>query len=307
MKVIACILLVALASLAHAEEPPAYIFAWGSQGSAQGQFGRPEGIGTDPNDDVYVVDSQLNRVTHFTPQGGVVCSVGGAGSGDGQFDMPVDVAFANAGVAYISDAQNQRVVRMTAGCVPDGGWPFGTSSPGYLAIDRTRKQLYSTVNNFAVVFDLTGAFKTSWTFLSYSTGPTRFGLGPSGLLYFPDQILGTVRVYRDDGTFVVAWSGAGAGDSTLTHPDFVTVDSHENIYVFDGPRIKKFTSTGVFLTAWGEVGTGPGQYSQVTDVCVDSHDNVYVTDAGGYRVLEFGPVATPSIRTSWGSLKQHYR
>lgn len=46
-----------------------YLFAWGTEGSAPGQFRRPHGIAVDRQGRVYVVDRNNRRIQLFDPQG----------------------------------------------------------------------------------------------------------------------------------------------------------------------------------------------------------------------------------------------
>jgi DNA-binding beta-propeller fold protein YncE len=44
-----------------------FITKWGSPGTENGQFARPEGINVDPSGNVYVADTNNNRVQKFAP------------------------------------------------------------------------------------------------------------------------------------------------------------------------------------------------------------------------------------------------
>ena len=63
----------------------AFIREWGSEGSGEGQFVGPKGIGIDSLGYVYVSDSGNSRVQKFTSEGVFVHTWGTSGDGNGQF------------------------------------------------------------------------------------------------------------------------------------------------------------------------------------------------------------------------------
>ena len=62
---------------------PAGFLSWGSEGSGNGQFNDPTGVAVATNGNVYVVDSENDRIQEFTSSGANVTQWGGYGSGNG--------------------------------------------------------------------------------------------------------------------------------------------------------------------------------------------------------------------------------
>ena len=54
---------------AYSQDPHEFILKWGSQGSGDGQFQRPIGIGADSSGNVFVADPWNHRIQKFTPEG----------------------------------------------------------------------------------------------------------------------------------------------------------------------------------------------------------------------------------------------
>lgn len=79
------------------------------EGDGDGQFSDPRGIDIDSNGNVFVVDSDNNRVQQFTTNGTFVAKWGTQGSGTGQFDAPTDVAFGSSNKIHIADSLNYKV------------------------------------------------------------------------------------------------------------------------------------------------------------------------------------------------------
>jgi len=82
---------------------------WGSEGSGNGQFDFPQGIGVDRRGFVYVADTWNNRIQKFTPDGEYVAKWGNSGYAVGEFDNPTDVAVDGNGLVYVVDQGNDRV------------------------------------------------------------------------------------------------------------------------------------------------------------------------------------------------------
>src|SRR5213593_3819839 len=73
----------------------AFLTAWGSLGSGDGQFGGPDGpsgVATDGSGNVYVSDTDNSRIQKFDASGTFLTVWGSYGSGDGQFSFPSGVA-----------------------------------------------------------------------------------------------------------------------------------------------------------------------------------------------------------------------
>jgi len=83
---------------------------------AAGQFDYPVGIGFDSEDNLYVTESNNDRVQVFTSSGEYSYSIGTGTSGDapGQFNNPYGVDVESNGLIYVSDSQKSRVQVFTA-------------------------------------------------------------------------------------------------------------------------------------------------------------------------------------------------
>jgi|GEM_PF-6135483 len=84
-----------------------FIAAFGSSGSAIGQFSAPKGLAYDAAGLLYIVDSGNNRIV--TAQGTSVVGVTGTGGTDlEQFNSPVNLCVGERGV-YVADTGNNRI------------------------------------------------------------------------------------------------------------------------------------------------------------------------------------------------------
>lgn len=80
------------ASPARADLPPVFVLAWGTSGTAAGQFAGPYGIAVASDGQIYVTDQFNHRVQRFTATGDFIFELGSFGSGDGQFNVPAGLA-----------------------------------------------------------------------------------------------------------------------------------------------------------------------------------------------------------------------
>jgi sugar lactone lactonase YvrE len=251
--------------------------AWGSRGSADGQFFVPLYLATDAGGNVYVTDSGNDRVQKFTSTGGFITKWGSNGAGPGQFaeEGPVGVATDSAGNVYVADR----------------GSPL-------------------TTGNFRIQkFSSSGGFLITWG--SNGSGDSQF-LGPRGLatdraggVYVADYPADSfdhhrVKKYGSTGVFITKWGSFGIGDGQFREPNGMATDAAGNVYVADSGnnRVQKFTSSGVFITKWGSSGAGNGAFGFPCGVATDSAGGVYVGDSGNDRVQKF--TSAGSFITSWG-------
>ena len=85
----------------------AFLGAWGTGGSGDGQFLNPYDVAVAPDGTVYVADSF--RIQHFSATGAFLGAWGAWGGGDGQFERTSGVAVAPDGRVYVADMYNNRI------------------------------------------------------------------------------------------------------------------------------------------------------------------------------------------------------
>jgi surface protein len=81
----------------------------GISGSGTGQFNSPQAIDVDSAGNVFIVDTDNNRVEKFNSSGVYQTSFGSSGTGDGEFDAPTGIAIDDDDYIYVSDTGNNRI------------------------------------------------------------------------------------------------------------------------------------------------------------------------------------------------------
>lgn len=80
-------------------------------------------------------------------------------------------------------------------------------------------------------------------------------------------------------------------DSTVyfSHPDFLVVDSNNNIVIADKGRseLLVFDKEGNFLNTIGERGPGPGQFRDITGMTINQGDEIFVLDRSSQTLKKF--------------------
>ncbi|KZE78593.1 hypothetical protein AV654_02245 [Paenibacillus elgii] len=103
----------------------------GGAGSGPGEFNYPSGVAVDGDGNVYVADSNNNRIQKLTAATGVWSewkrSDGKSGSGLGEFNYPTGVAVDRNGNVYVADMKNHRIQKLT---VATGVWSEWKKSGG---------------------------------------------------------------------------------------------------------------------------------------------------------------------------------
>lgn len=244
------------------------------------QLNNPEGMAITTSGDVYVADTNNQRVRLVSK--GIITTVAGNGqpgsAGDfgdpllAQLHLPVAVALDGSGNLYIADAANHVIREVAFGYINS---VVGNHIAGY-----------SHDNESAIV----AALNT----------PTDLVFDSSGNMFIADS--GNGRIREVSGGVITTFSGAGvtfteggqAGATVLTSPRSVAVDSAGNVYIadYDANRIRK-VSKGIITTVAGSgtpgfAGDGgaatSAQINAPSSVAVDAGGNLYFVDLFNGRV-----------------------
>jgi ABC-type Fe3+ transport system permease subunit/DNA-binding beta-propeller fold protein YncE len=133
-----------------------WLGAFGKLGTGPGEFNRPEGVGTDSQDRIYVADSCNHRIQIFTREGRFIQTYGKAGEGLGELSYPYDIKVDRAGRQYVSEFGNSRIQIFDAQNKPletigrQGGKPGEFFNPWSIALDSAGNLYVADANNHRV-------------------------------------------------------------------------------------------------------------------------------------------------------------
>jgi sugar lactone lactonase YvrE len=233
----------------------------------------PRAVAVDGAGNVYIADTESQRVRRVAPNGSISVWAGSGVpgfSGDGgaaavaQLQDPAGVAVDSAGNVYIADTGNHRIRRVTPSGVIStvaGGTTDQLNAPAGVAVDAAGTVFVADTGNNRVR-RLTG-----------STLTTIAGTGGAGF----------------------SGDGGPATAAALWQPRSVAVDAAGNVYIADrwNRRIRMVATNGIITTVAG-VGTmgftGDGgsavaaQFGDPAGVGVDAAGTLYIADHSNQRI-----------------------
>jgi len=252
----------------------------------------PHGVTVDTAGNIYIADTNNNRIRKVTVATGIISTIAGTGgsgySGNGvigtsaELKTPNGIGIDIAGNIYVADYGNQVVREINATTLyitTIAGTPSsaGFSGDGYAA---TGAQL---------------------------NDPTSVAIDTAGNYYIADHgnqrirkvnTSGTISTYAGNGTGGFAGDGEyPATSAELNNPTGVAIDGAGNLYIGDSAnnRIRVVFASGT-ITTWAGNGTvgasGDGgqalsaEYNTPRGVAVDLQGNVFIADQSNNKVRE---------------------
>ena len=298
---------------ATATQPPvtdyAYLSEFGSESLPEREMQSPADIAFDSAGNMYVLDSEANRVQKFDQNGIWLREWGSFGTENGQFDEPEAIAVDADSNVYVADSGNDRVQKFDQ----NGAWLLNFPPPADGFINPTGIAADGIGNVFVVTHGTCNPCENLKVHRYTAAGIFQFSFGGPDLLkqsnhvavspdnatiYVADTGNDRVQVFSSNGTFVrtIGLPGSGNADGQFLRPVGVAISpDNSSIYVGDNGnhRIQVFDVSGTFLRTWGTEGADPGQLKFPNGVAIQADDTLYVADYGNDRVQ--------SLKTSDGS------
>jgi len=260
----------------------------------------PVDVATDAQGNLYITDTQDNKIWKYSPQGDSLLCFGYRSHGPDTtgFSQPVGIAVDGAGNIWVADCYNARVKKfspegtMLLSFGEHGSRPGEFNQPTGLALDGENIYVTDKLNDRVQKFDLSGAYLG------------QFGSGvlfqPSGLaigndivdtsqvkfLYVSDTKNNRVVKFTLDGTL----ADSLAYNIGLNKAWDICLDDAGNLFIADvfNNRIVALDPYGSPYLSFGSQGTGPGQFNKPQGLAA-SPDGcyIYVVDTHNNRVQRF--------------------
>ena len=189
---------------------------FGNYGDEEGKFIWPTGLALDSQENMYVTDEWMDRVTVLDKDGNLVQVWGSSGQGEGQLSGPAGIALDENEDLYIVDSRNHRVQKYTRD----------------------------------------GKFISQWGSLGSGEGeldsPWGMDIDNQGYIYVADHKNHRAQKFTPDGQFVAKFGSYGNGPGQLTRPTDVTVDLEGDVYVCDwvNDRVVSYDADGRYITTF---------------------------------------------------------
>ena len=195
----------------------------GRHGRDPGNMIGPTALALDSDDNLYLADDFLQRITVYDREGELITTWSNQGSGDGEFNAPSGIAFDRNDNMLLVDHKNHRIQRLTK----DGAY----------------------ISQWGSFGDGDGEFNLPW-------GITQ---DRDANVYIADWRNDRIQKFTPDGEFIAKYGAPGTGDGEFYRPSDVAVDSEGNMWVADwgNQRLQVIDSEGNFISkARGEAHLG---------------------------------------------------
>ncbi len=218
-----------------------YIVTIGDPGREDGKFVWVDGVALDREENVYVVDNYLHRISIFDKDGKFLRKWGTPGSDPGELLGPSRLAIDGEGNVYVVDTRNHRVQKFTNDGILLGGWGgYGSRDgefhlPWGITIDHQGDVYIADWKNHRVQ-----KFSPEGSFLAQFGWPAE----GAGIRTYP-------KSYPRNHPFSHLWRLGSGNRGELNHPSGVAVDMDGDVYVSDwgNNRVQIYQPDGEFFAA----------------------------------------------------------
>lgn len=223
------------------------VLSFGSSGSGEAQFNRPNGVSTDKNNFIYVSDTKNDRIQKFDSDGNFIKEFTGEKDVCGALKHPTGIYVTRKDEVYVVDRGNGRIVVLNT----------------ELNYNRT----------FGSVGKSKGQFEDPWGIC----------LDTNGLAYVTDIKMHTIQIFDTMGEYRGQIGTQGTQKSRLSRPSGIAIDQFGRIFVceFGNHRVSIFHVSSEFIECFS---TGLSMVNPHS-ITVDEDGFIYVSSAETVHVF----------------------
>jgi RHS repeat-associated protein len=282
-----------------------YQSSWGTTG--QPPIDRAEGVAIDKEGNIWVADTENNRIVELWSNGTLRRTVGSVGTGNAQFTKPAAIATDSTGNVWVADTGNSRVQELSSvGTYLRQVGKYGTGngefkSPRGITVDSTgHVWVADTGNNRVQEFTSEAAYMTQYG--SQGTGNGQFNqpysvaVDKEANIWIGDSANGRIQELSSTGTYIRQFGREGNTKpckeefGTIVCENWwaegLTIDATGHIWEAEAGKVEEFSSTGTAITHFGTFGHGEGQFEYAKGIALDSESHVWIADSGNTRIQE---------------------
>jgi RHS repeat-associated protein len=282
-----------------------YQSSWGTTG--QPPIDRAEGVAIDKEGNIWVADTENNRLVELWSSGSLRRTVGSYGTENGQFNKPAGIAVDATGNVWVADTGNNRIQELSstgtyirqAGKYGAGNGEF--KSPHGITVDSTgHVWVADTGNDRVQELSSEAVYVTQYGSRGNGNGqfeqPYAVVVDKEGDIWVGDSANGRIQELSSTGTYIRQFGREG--NTKPCREEFgtiicegwwaegMTLDSSGHIWVNSSAKVEEFSSTGAMLAHFGASGHGEGQFEYLKGIALDAEGHVWLADSGNTRIQE---------------------
>jgi hypothetical protein len=243
----------------------------------------PAGVAVDSGGNIYIADTNNNRVLRETPTAGGYSE----STVSSDLQLPTGVAVDGAGNIYIADTKNNRVLKESPVLTgyAESVIKTGLGYPLAIAVDGGGDVYFA---NYSTVYEVAndGGYHEFSQWGNGFSNPSGLAVDGSGNIFIADTGNNAVKEISGSGTTTTLLSG-------LSSPAGLALDGEGNLYVSDtgNNRVLEITKASGYKT----VTTMSGIYDAPNGLAISGNGNLYVANSGNNLIAMEDFADPPSL------------